>query len=102
MIARADFERELDTDVLKIAKRAAGAATVMICHTFVGGVTVLCMSALQWLFWELGGGKAVLVYDRWPLEYLFQTIDIAIALVVGAFGLWETIEVLRGGRDSDE
>ena len=79
----------------QLAGRSVEAAAVMLCHTFLGGVTVTCMWALQSLIEALGHGKAILVYDRWPLEYLFQTIDLAIALVVGAFGLWETIEVLR-------
>jgi len=82
----------------QIVERTAEAAIVMLCHTFLGGVTVICMWGLQWLIEKLGNGKIVLVYDHWPLEYLFQTIDLAIALVVGAFGLWETIEVLRARR----
>jgi hypothetical protein len=70
----------------------------MLCHTFLGGVTVVCMWALQHLIEFLGGGSVVLVYGRWPLEYLFQTTELAIAVVVAVFGLWEMVDVLRGGR----
>jgi hypothetical protein len=71
---------------------------VMICHTFLGGVTVLCMWVLEQLIDYLGHGRIILIYGRWPLEYLFQTIDLAIAFIIAVFGLWETIEVFRRKR----
>ncbi len=84
--------------VRQLTKRTGDAAAIMLCHTFLGGVTVSCMLGLQWLLETLGHGREILLYDKWPIEYLFQTIDIAIVLVVGAFGLWETIEVFRKKR----
>ena len=42
-----------------------------------------------------GSGKEVMIYDRWPLEYLFQTTDVAIIVLVSCFGLWEMAKVLR-------
>lgn len=82
----------------EVVEHAAEAAVIMLCHAVFGGLTVVSMWALQRLAETLGGGKAFLIYDRWPLEYLFQTIDLGIVLVVGFFGLWEAVEVLRVGN----
>ncbi len=52
--------------------KATQATVVMICHTILGGVTVTGMWAVQHLIEYFGGGRGVLIYGRWPLEYLFQ------------------------------
>jgi hypothetical protein len=41
------------------------------------------------------GGKHVLIFERWNLEWLFQTIDVALIVVVGVFGVIEAIAVYR-------
>jgi hypothetical protein len=81
--------------LLGIVAKSAQAAVVMICHTLLGGVSVTSMWIIQRLVEYVGGGKNMLVYDRWPLEYLFQTTDIAIILVVGFYGSLETVHVLQ-------
>jgi hypothetical protein len=81
--------------LLQNVQRAAEAAVVMLCHTFLGGVTVTCMWGIKQLIEYFGSGTSVLIYDRWPIECFFQTVDIAIAVVISIFGLWETAEVLK-------
>jgi hypothetical protein len=78
----------------QIVVRAGEAALVMICHAFLGGVTVTCIWLMQHLIDNMWSGK-VLIWGTWPLEYFFQTIEISIAIVVAIFGLWETIETLK-------
>ena len=70
----------------------------MIGHACLGAVIVICMWGLEHLIEALGHGRAMLVYGRWPLEYLFQTVDLTMVLVIAVIGLWETIGVLTGRR----
>ena len=76
--------------------RVARASAIMISHTILGGIWVVCMWVVEHLIEALGHGTPMRVYGVWPLEYLFQTIDIAILMVIGACGLWEIIGVLAG------
>jgi hypothetical protein len=78
--------------------RVGHAAAILISHTFLGGLWILCMWAVEHLIEALSHGGPMLVFGQWPLEYLFQTIDIAILMVIGACGIWETIGVLIGSR----
>jgi hypothetical protein len=81
--------------VFGIVLKSWQAAVVLICHTCLGGISVSSMWAIERLVEFAGGSKGMLIYDRWPVEYLFQTTDIAMIVVIGAFGLWETGEALR-------
>jgi len=56
------------------------------------------MWVLERLIEALGHGTVMLVYGEWPLEYLFQTIDVAMVVVIAVFGLSEMIGVLTGKR----
>jgi hypothetical protein len=80
------------------AIRVWDAAVIMVGHACLGAVTVVCMWGLEHLIETLGQGKAMLVYGQWPLEYLFQTVDLAMVLVIAVYGLWEMIGVLTGRR----
>jgi hypothetical protein len=55
------------------ATRVWDAAVIMVGHACLGAVTVICMWGLEHLIEALGQGKTMLVYGRWPLEYLFHT-----------------------------
>jgi hypothetical protein len=79
-------------------ERAGAAATIMLCHTLLGAMIITGMWAIERLIGYLGHGGSILIYDRWPIAYLFQTIDIMTAIIIGGFGLWETAEVLRRRR----
>jgi hypothetical protein len=37
----------------------------------------------------------MMVYNRLPLSYLFQTVDVALIGVFGIFGVLEAIEIMR-------
>src|SRR5215475_4369164 len=77
---------------IAILSRTAAAAVVMICHGLLASIVVLTMWGVEHLIEYLGGGRSMLVYNTWPLEYLFQTIDVAVAATVGIFGVYETVE----------
>ena len=83
---------------VRYAIRVWHAAMIMVGHTCLGSVTVICMWGLEYLIEILGHGRAMLIYGRWPLEYLFQTVDLAMVLVIAVYGLWEMIGVLTGKR----
>jgi len=80
------------------ATRVWDAAVIMVGHACLGAVTVICMWGLEHLIEALGHGKTMLVYRQWPLEYLFQTVDLAMVLVIAVYGLWEMIGALTGKR----
>jgi hypothetical protein len=86
--------------MLAIVAKSANAAVVMLCHTVLGGVSVTSMWVIQHLVEYAGGGKNMLIYDRWPLEYLFQTTDVAIIITIGTYGLLEMVQVLRENHKS--
>ena len=84
---------------VQYATRVWDAAMIMMGHAFLGAVTILCMWGLEHLIEVLGhDGKTMLVYGQWPLEYLFQTVDLAMVMVIAVYGLWEMIGVLTGKR----
>jgi hypothetical protein len=83
---------------VRYATRVWDAAVVMVGHACLGAVTVICMLGLEQLIEVLGHGQAMLVYGHWPLEYLFQTVDLSMVLVIAVYGLWEMIGFLTGKR----
>jgi hypothetical protein len=80
-------------DVIVTATRAA---IVMICHAVLSAVVVTSMWSIQKLIELYGDGQSMLIYGRYPFEYIFQTIDVFVVIALGILGLTETINVLRG------
>jgi hypothetical protein len=81
---------------LEFGSRVLSAAAIMVGHAALGAVAVVCMWGLEHLIALLGGGTEMLIYGKWPLEYLFQTVDLAMVLVIAIGGLWEMFGVLTG------
>ena len=78
--------------------RVGHAAAIMVSHTFLGGLWIVCMWGIEHLIEALSHGSPMRVFGQWPLEYLFQTIDIAILMVIAACGIWEIVGLLTGKR----
>jgi hypothetical protein len=89
---RAQQGPELMLDSLLKALRAA---VVVVGHAFIAAVLVGCASAVDHLILYLNDGHEMMVYNRLPLSYLFQTVDVALIGVFGIFGVLEAIEIMR-------
>jgi Na+-driven multidrug efflux pump len=89
---RAQQGPELMLDSLMKALRAA---VVVVGHAFIAAVLVGCASAVDHLILYLNDGHEMMVYNRLPLSYLFQTVDVALIGVFGIFGVLEAIEIMR-------
>jgi hypothetical protein len=81
--------------LLDILLRAVEASVVMISHTFLGGLMISCMWGIHRLIQYLGGGTEMLLFDSVRLDYVFIISDLAIVIVIGTFGVYETIESLK-------
>ncbi len=75
--------------------RAVSGAVVVLGHLLIAMVLVVAIWIVDRLILYLNGGREILVYDRLPLSYLFQTIDVAMIGVFGVFGVLEAIRAMR-------
>ena len=66
---------------LKPIINASVASVVLICHEALATPVVLGMKGLELLLHS--GPEELLLFDRFPLRYLFHAIDIGIILVFG-------------------
>lgn len=72
---------------LKPVISASVAAIVLICHVALAIMVVLGIKGLELLV--PSGPSELLLFDRFPLCYLFHAIDVGIILVFGWNGLRE-------------
>lgn len=82
--------------LLKSLHKAARAGAVVVGHTLIAAVLIVCAGGVERLILLVNDGHDPLVYGRLPLSYLFQTIDIAMIGVFGFYGLVEAIRIMRG------
>lgn len=79
---------------LKILAKTAVAILIIVCHLAIAAVIILGMKGLEFL--THSGNGDLLFFDRFPVRYLFHSIDIATILCFGVLGLWDAItEVLK-------
>ena len=72
-------------------------AFVFILHLGLIAISILGIYGLEKLLHYLwAASEEPLVYGRYPLKYLFQTIDVAIVVVFGVRGVLEINLMLRG------
>jgi arginine exporter protein ArgO len=77
--------------------KAAVAAVVLICHLALATLIIMGVKGLEWLIHN--GTGELLLFDRFPLRYLFHAIDIGIVAVFGWFGLREAIVAFRDEKE---
>jgi hypothetical protein len=75
--------------------RAWRAAVVLLCHTGLAALVVICIKALEWLLHLLWGTGEALLFDRFPLRYLFDAMDGGVILVFVWFGIVEAVRAFR-------
>jgi hypothetical protein len=68
---------------LVLVRKVLRAALFFVSDTVIGAVIITCIWALSLLFSALWGQADPLLFDRLPLRYLFDAIDVG---VIGVFG----------------
>jgi hypothetical protein len=81
--------------LLESLHKAIRGAVIVVGHALIASVLVICSAAVDHLIRYLNDGQEMLVYNRLPLSYLFQTVDVAMIGVFGVFGLIEAIRIMR-------
>ena len=67
--------------------KALRASLFFACHTAIAAVILICIWALSRLFPKLWGPDDPLLFDRVPLRYLFDALDLSVIVVFG----WNTV-----------
>jgi hypothetical protein len=86
--------------MLPIIHRAARAAVIFLSHAFLACILVLGTWLVDEFIRLLSGSQEILIYGVLPLSYLFQTVDVAMIGLFGAYGVIEAARALR--VDDDE
>jgi hypothetical protein len=74
--------------------KALRGAVIVMGHGLIAAVLIAVASGVDHLILLLNDGKDMLVYNRFPLSYVFQTLDLALLAVFGVFGVIEAIKVM--------
>jgi hypothetical protein len=85
--------------MLPIIHRALRAAAIFLSHAFLACVLVFGTWIVDQFIHLLSGSQEILIYGVLPLSYLFQTVDVAMIALFGAFGVIEAARTLRSDDD---
>jgi hypothetical protein len=85
--------------MLTIIHRAIRAAVIFLAHAFLACVLVFGTWLVDLFIRLLSGSQEILIYGVLPLSYLFQTVDVAMIALFGAFGVIEAARALRSYDD---
>jgi hypothetical protein len=88
--------------MLPIIHRAMRAAVVFLAHAFLACVLVFGAWLVDLFIRLLSGSREILIYGVLPLSYLFQTVDVAMIGLFGAYGVIEAARALRSDDDNEQ
>ena len=74
--------------------KALRGAVIVLGHGLIAVVLIAVAAGIDHLTLLLNDGKDMLIYNRFPLSYVFQTFDLAMLAVFGVFGVIEAIKVM--------
>lgn len=77
-------------------RKYAKVAFVFVCHLGLIALSVTGIYGLEQLFHGFWKDTEPLLFDRVPLKYPFQFIDLVLVLLFGYRGALEINEILRG------
>ena len=79
----------------KAIRQALNASVAVVCHTFLAMVAVSAVKALElfihFSFEDTGG----LLFDHFPLRYIFDAMEGGVIVVFAFYGIATAIEVFR-------
>lgn len=73
-------------------KRAGEAAVFFFCHILIASVLIGCIEIIRLGLKALGNP---LLFDRFPVRYIFDAMDFGILVVFGFFGVIGAWAVLK-------
>jgi hypothetical protein len=62
---------------------------------FLATLLIVAVQLIEVLTHFRTGDAGILVFDVFPLAYLFQAVDVAMIILFGAMGVKEAYEVLN-------
>jgi len=77
------------------ARKYLKVAVVFICHLALIAICVTGLYGLEALFHQYWGQGDPLLFDRVPLKYPFQFIDLVLILLFGYRAVLEMNEILK-------
>jgi hypothetical protein len=85
----------LDGAIWEPVRRASRAAIALVCHTALAALVVVAIKLLEWLLHFLWGATDPLLFDRFPIRYLFDAMDGGVILVFVCYGIIEAFRAFR-------
>ena len=79
----------------EILGRAFNAAIVLLSHGMLAALLIAIFEGIERLFGYAGQGREILVFDAFPLRYLFQALDVGMIALFGVMGFKEAYEVMK-------
>jgi len=76
-------------------RRAFVAAIVLLCHAAIAAVILFAIKGLQLVFEYLWGANDPMLYDKFPVRYLFDTMDVIIIATYIFYGWQEAARSFR-------
>lgn len=71
------------------------AAIILICHTVVAAIVIICIWAFSRLFHFLWVAEDPLLFDVFPLRYLFDGMDAGVVVVFAWNGVASAARIFR-------
>jgi hypothetical protein len=68
------------------------AAATLACHLVVAGIILLGIWCLEQVFHILWKSSDPLLFDRFPIRYLFDAMDLAVIVLFVWYVCWELVE----------
>lgn len=75
--------------------RAARAAVALVSHTILAALVIVAIKLLETLVHFFWNHSEPLLFDRFPLRYLFHAMDGAVLIVFSVFGVLEAVRAFR-------
>ena len=64
-------------------------------HLFIAAIILMVIRGVEYLMHALWAGNEPLLFDQFPLRYLFHAMDIGVIVLFIVFGLIEAARVFR-------
>lgn len=82
-------------EFLKPLLGALRAAVMLIGHLIVAGVILAVIRGIEYAIHALWPGNDPLLFDQFPLRYLFHAMDVGVIVLFIVFGLVQAGKAFR-------
>lgn len=74
---------------------ALRAALMLVCHLLVATIILIVIRGVEYAMHVLWAQNDPLLFDQFPLRYLFHAMDIGVIVLFIVFGLINAARVFR-------